>query len=81
MRKKIEARFLTDYLIEDTLSKPDSTLSGNKGRIIAQKATERAGYGMLLIRVVYERLSPGDNIVVAAYWTRPDRYKGRKQKD
>ncbi len=81
VRNKIEARSLTDDLIEDTLSNPDSILSGSKGRLVAQKEKKRAGYGALLIRVVYETLNHDDKVVVTAYWTRPDRYKGRKQED
>ncbi len=73
VRKKIEARDLTDALLEDTLTMPDSVIRGNKGRLIAQKEKLKEGGGILLVRVIYE-MSDNQKVVVSAYWARPTRY-------
>lgn len=79
VKKKIVTRDLTDSLIDMTLSNPDTVVRGRKGRLVAQKKHLKAGFGNLLIRVVYEEMGQ-EKVVVSAYWARPERYdRGEKK--
>lgn len=80
VKKKIIARELTDPLIHSTLTNPDSIVRGRRGRFIAQKEHLKEGFGNLLIRVVYEEKDE-ENVVVTAYWARPERYRRGENED
>lgn len=74
IKRKIAARELTDDLIERALSAPDSVARGRKGRLVAQRKHPKAGFGNLLIRMVYDEICD-EKVVVSAYWARPERYE------
>ncbi len=80
MRAKIAARDSTDAIIEETLSNPQSIAHGNKRRLIAQRERTKSNFGVLLVRVIYEKR---DNVmvVVSAYWSRANRYKELSKKE
>lgn len=78
VRQKISARNISDKMIENVLSTPDSIAKAKKGRIIAQKIMSRYGFGNLLIRVIYEEIHD-EKVVITAYWSRPERYLRREE--
>ena len=67
-QKKIKQRGISAAWIEETISKPEQTVSGYAGRTVYQRRYKAADQKEKLLRVVCEA-KEGKQIVITAYLT------------